>query len=529
MRLNTPVTQRNIPVDPAANILSTTNAKGHITHINDEFIRISGFASEELIGQPHNIVRHPDMPRAAYEQMWQRLKSGKSWLGAVKNRCKNGDHYWVRAYAIPIIDDNGNIVELQSIRSNLDPGVQKRTEEIYANLSKTQPAKGAVPLPRPRRTPAYHTSVALTTILLLALCSISQSFTASLLQAAGVWLLFSLLAYGAVWYMTEPLRKTVKRARTLIDDPLTEKIFTGRTDDIGSIELAMISQQAELDAVLKRFSDLVAALDQGVNIASDNSHKAAESVGRQSMATDTIAAATEEMSATASEVASQANAMLSQVQQATQRVFEGQRLAHDTRASMDQLSSELHKASTAIAQLSDASKGVASSLAVIGEITEQTNLLALNASIEAARAGEAGRGFAVVADEVRNLAKRTLASTEQIGQTLNAFSQTVSESSQAMARCDGLALTAVSNASLSDQTLAATVDSFEQITQACSRTSGVVEQQYMAATEISEKLSWINQSANETSALSSAAKHAVTDLNTQIQQVRALIGRLQRT
>lgn len=100
--------------------------KGHITHINNEFVRISGFSREELLGQPHNIIRHPDMPRAAFEEMWQRLKAGEPWLGAVKNRCKNGDHYWVRAYAIPITDKNGELVELQSVRTRLEPDAKAR-------------------------------------------------------------------------------------------------------------------------------------------------------------------------------------------------------------------------------------------------------------------------------------------------------------------------------------------------------------------------------------------------------------------
>src|SRR5690606_18608033 len=92
--------------------------------------------------QSHNIVRHPDMPRAAYLQMWQRLQQGKSWLGAVKNRCKNGDYYWVRAYVIPILDNAGNILELQSIRARLETPARQRAERLYAGLSKNQPGHG---------------------------------------------------------------------------------------------------------------------------------------------------------------------------------------------------------------------------------------------------------------------------------------------------------------------------------------------------------------------------------------------------
>ncbi|WP_258923156.1 PAS domain-containing protein, partial [Klebsiella pneumoniae] len=100
--------------------LSTTSPQSHITYVNPDFIKISGFTEEELLGQPHNIVRHPDMPPAAFEHMWSTLKSGRSWMGLVKNRCKNGDHYWVSAYVTPIAK-NGSIVEYQSVRTKPEP------------------------------------------------------------------------------------------------------------------------------------------------------------------------------------------------------------------------------------------------------------------------------------------------------------------------------------------------------------------------------------------------------------------------
>ncbi len=97
------------------------------------FIKISGFTEEELLGQPHNIVRHPDMPPAAFEHMWSTLKSGRSWMGLVKNRCKNGDHYWVSAYVTPIAK-NGSIVEYQLVRTKPEPEQVLAAEKLYAQL-----------------------------------------------------------------------------------------------------------------------------------------------------------------------------------------------------------------------------------------------------------------------------------------------------------------------------------------------------------------------------------------------------------
>ncbi len=120
MKINLPVSGRAIPVSHTANILSTTNLKGAVSYVNADFIAISGFTEEELLGVNHNIVRHPDMPPAAFAHLWQTLKAGKSWMGLVKTRCKNGDHYWVSAYATPV-RRNGEVVEYQSVRTAATP------------------------------------------------------------------------------------------------------------------------------------------------------------------------------------------------------------------------------------------------------------------------------------------------------------------------------------------------------------------------------------------------------------------------
>ena len=93
------VTQQNTPLADDTTLMSTTDLQSYITHANDTFVQVSGFTLQELQGQPHNMVRHPDMPKAAFADMWFTLKKGEPWSGIVKNRRKNGDHYWVRANA----------------------------------------------------------------------------------------------------------------------------------------------------------------------------------------------------------------------------------------------------------------------------------------------------------------------------------------------------------------------------------------------------------------------------------------------
>ena len=103
MRSNLPVTSVEYPITDATLIVSRTDTKGRLTYFNEEFVLASGFAEAELMGQPHNIIRHPDMPPEAFEDLWRTLKEGDSWTALVKNRRKDGDHYWVRANATPIV------------------------------------------------------------------------------------------------------------------------------------------------------------------------------------------------------------------------------------------------------------------------------------------------------------------------------------------------------------------------------------------------------------------------------------------
>lgn len=91
-----------VMLDKQSFLVSETDEKGIITFANPDFCTIAGYTLEELMGRPHNIVRHPDMPKVAFKDLWQTITSGKIWTGFVKNRCKNGDFYWVYATVYPM-------------------------------------------------------------------------------------------------------------------------------------------------------------------------------------------------------------------------------------------------------------------------------------------------------------------------------------------------------------------------------------------------------------------------------------------
>ncbi|MBW6391388.1 methyl-accepting chemotaxis protein [Billgrantia antri] len=133
MRNNQPVTQREHKLDDQQLLITRTNLEGKITFANDAFVEVSGYSRDELIGSPHNLIRHPDMPSAAFADLWQTIKRGDTWQGVVKNRCKNGDHYWVRATVTPIIE-GGECLGYTSVRTKVEPGVVAATERVYARM-----------------------------------------------------------------------------------------------------------------------------------------------------------------------------------------------------------------------------------------------------------------------------------------------------------------------------------------------------------------------------------------------------------
>ena len=133
MRVNLPVTNNEYDFPADELLMSTTDTKGVLTHCNAAFARVSGFTMEELMGQPHNMIRHPDMPPEAYKDMWSTIGRGRSWTGFVKNRRKNGDFYWVQAHVTPIMRQ-GKPVGYISVRTKPTREQVQAAEALYARV-----------------------------------------------------------------------------------------------------------------------------------------------------------------------------------------------------------------------------------------------------------------------------------------------------------------------------------------------------------------------------------------------------------
>ena len=137
MKTNLPVTQREKPFPAGRYLVSRTDLKGIVTYANDAFVELSGFTREELIGKNHNLVRHPDMPPQAFEDLWRTVKAGLPWRGIVKNRAKDGDHYWVDAFVVPV-RENDQTVGYMSVRQQPSREAVQEAETLYRKLNESK-------------------------------------------------------------------------------------------------------------------------------------------------------------------------------------------------------------------------------------------------------------------------------------------------------------------------------------------------------------------------------------------------------
>ncbi len=137
MKINQPVTDHEVHMKEGTILVTETNAKGIIIKANEAFVNISGFSETELIGKNHNVVRHPDMPPEAFADLWKKSKAGRPWVGLVKNRCKNGDYYWVEANVTPIYK-NGRVDSIMSCRYAPSREQVREAEMLYDKIKKKE-------------------------------------------------------------------------------------------------------------------------------------------------------------------------------------------------------------------------------------------------------------------------------------------------------------------------------------------------------------------------------------------------------
>lgn len=433
MRHNGYISQVAYEISENDFLISRTDVEGYIQYANQRFIEVSGFSEEELISEPHNVVRHPDMPAEVYEDMWNTLHQGLSWQGYVKNRRKNGDHYWVHAHIVPIVEE-GRLQGYASMRSYAGREKSEFYEKLYRDMRESRSRyyvkrgelkrKGLLGLVPRFNLFGVPSRLVLSTAAVLGLMSLGIVSTAYWQLSLAEAMLPLAFVGACVMVGSALLVRTVSRSMYASRDAALQLAAGNLSATISESSRAPLYETFKALGLMRRSllsmasdirknTDVVAPAVQEI---SRNNSNMTSRLEQQASAIQQTAASMEEISSTVRQSAENA-------QLATQA-------ANSNLHEVDASSERTEALSQAMAELTAQADQMKDMVQTIDAIAFQTNILALNASVEAARAGDHGRGFSVVAQEVRKLSNQTAEAAKQVQSMIENTSRSVAESSE---------------------------------------------------------------------------------------------------